>query len=174
MFYINTHYITWKSKQMHGSMLICMWPAYFFSVQVTYIDMVHFLKWNSHDVIIANMQIRGEPNISYICSRYYRAPELIFGATEYTTAIDLWSTGCVMAELLLGQVWHIQSAALPRSVWFLPFCFCWSADGIHPCSLCFLEKVESTNWLRSSRWFSFGIFISTISLPSSGPWHIEA
>ncbi|KAE8679259.1 Shaggy-related protein kinase NtK-1 [Hibiscus syriacus] len=47
----------------------------------------------------------GEPNISYICSRYYRAPELIFGATEYTTAIDIWSAGCVLAELLLGQVY---------------------------------------------------------------------
>lgn len=49
-------------------------------------------------------QVKGEPNISYICSRYYRAPELIFGATEYTTAIDIWSAGCVLAELLLGQV----------------------------------------------------------------------
>lgn len=49
-------------------------------------------------------QVPGEPNISYICSRYYRAPELIFGATEYTTAIDMWSVGCVVAELLLGQV----------------------------------------------------------------------
>ncbi|KAM7272166.1 hypothetical protein ACFE04_026829 [Oxalis oulophora] len=47
--------------------------------------------------------VKGEPNVSYICSRYYCAPELIFGATEYTTAIDIWSTGCVMAELLLGQ-----------------------------------------------------------------------
>lgn len=44
-----------------------------------------------------------EPNISYICSRYYRAPELIFGAVHYTTAIDVWSTGCVMAEMLLGS-----------------------------------------------------------------------
>jgi kinase len=43
-----------------------------------------------------------EANISYICSRYYRAPELIFGATNYTTAIDVWSVGCVAAELLLG------------------------------------------------------------------------
>lgn len=49
-------------------------------------------------------QVKGEPNISYICSRYYRAPELIFGATEYTAAIDIWSAGCVLAELLLGQV----------------------------------------------------------------------
>ncbi|KAK6133526.1 hypothetical protein DH2020_032740 [Rehmannia glutinosa] len=47
--------------------------------------------------------VRGEANISYICSRFYRAPELIFGATEYTTSIDIWSAGCVLAELLLGQ-----------------------------------------------------------------------
>ncbi|KAI7734023.1 hypothetical protein M8C21_017924 [Ambrosia artemisiifolia] len=51
----------------------------------------------------AKMLVRGEQNISYICSRYYRAPELIFGATEYTTSIDIWSAGCILAELLLGQ-----------------------------------------------------------------------
>ncbi|KAL8207952.1 hypothetical protein R6Q57_007364 [Mikania cordata] len=51
----------------------------------------------------AKVLVKGESNISYICSRYYRAPELIFGATEYTTAIDIWSGGCVLAELLLGQ-----------------------------------------------------------------------
>jgi hypothetical protein len=51
----------------------------------------------------AKKLVPGEPNISYICSRYYRAPELIFGATEYTTAIDIWSVGCVIAELMIGQ-----------------------------------------------------------------------
>lgn len=51
----------------------------------------------------AKILVKGEPNISYICSRYYRAPELIFGATDYSTAIDVWSMGCVLAELLLGQ-----------------------------------------------------------------------
>ncbi|KAL8136680.1 hypothetical protein V2J09_002681 [Rumex salicifolius] len=51
----------------------------------------------------AKVLVKGEPNISYICSRYYRAPELIFGATEYTNSIDIWSAGCVLAELLLGQ-----------------------------------------------------------------------
>lgn len=45
----------------------------------------------------------GEPNVAYICSRYYRAPELVFGATFYSTKIDVWSTGCVMAELMLGR-----------------------------------------------------------------------
>jgi len=51
----------------------------------------------------AKALVRGEPNVSYICSRYYRAPELIFGSTDYTTAIDIWSQGCVGAELLIGQ-----------------------------------------------------------------------
>ncbi|XP_027348599.1 shaggy-related protein kinase eta-like isoform X2 [Abrus precatorius] len=51
----------------------------------------------------AKVMVKGEANISYICSRFYRAPELIFGATEYTTSIDIWSAGCVLAELLLGQ-----------------------------------------------------------------------
>mmetsp|Transcript_41592 Transcript_41592/g.81590 ORF Transcript_41592/g.81590 Transcript_41592/m.81590 type:complete len:380 (+) Transcript_41592:81-1220(+) len=51
----------------------------------------------------AKRLVKGEPNVAYICSRYYRAPELVFEATEYTTAIDIWSLGCVMAELLLGS-----------------------------------------------------------------------
>ena len=51
----------------------------------------------------AKTLVPDEPNVAYICSRYYRAPELIFGSTDYTTAIDVWSQGCVLAELLLGQ-----------------------------------------------------------------------
>ena len=63
---------------------------------------------NSHVVKLcdfgsAKMLVKGETNIAYICSRYYRAPELIFGATDYTTAIDTWSFGCVFSELILGQ-----------------------------------------------------------------------
>ncbi|CEG70470.1 Putative Pkinase-domain-containing protein [Rhizopus microsporus] len=45
----------------------------------------------------------GDSNVSYICSRYYRAPELIFGAADYSVKIDIWSAGCVLGELLLGQ-----------------------------------------------------------------------
>ncbi|KAJ1643128.1 glycogen synthase kinase 3 [Coemansia erecta] len=51
----------------------------------------------------AKMLVAGEPNVSYICSRYYRAPELIFGATNYTGKIDIWSAGCVFAELMMMQ-----------------------------------------------------------------------
>ncbi len=44
-----------------------------------------------------------EPNISYICSRFYRAPELLLGNEVYGSAVDLWSVGCVIAEIFLGQ-----------------------------------------------------------------------
>jgi len=46
---------------------------------------------------------KGAPNVAYICSRYYRAPELIFEASDYTTSIDTWSLGCIISELFLGQ-----------------------------------------------------------------------
>jgi len=44
-----------------------------------------------------------EPNVSYICSRFYRAPELIFGVQYYTTKIDIWSLGCVLGECVTGN-----------------------------------------------------------------------
>lgn len=44
-----------------------------------------------------------QPSVSYICSRYYRAPELIVGCTVYTTKIDIWGLGCVVAEMFLGR-----------------------------------------------------------------------
>lgn len=31
---------------------------------------------------------------------WYRAPELLLGATEYDRAIDMWSVGCIFAELV--------------------------------------------------------------------------
>jgi len=39
---------------------------------------------------------------SYIQSRFYRAPEIVLG-TGYTCAIDMWSFGCVLAELARGR-----------------------------------------------------------------------
>lgn len=45
---------------------------------------------------------RNETSISYIVSRCYRAPELIFGSTRYGCEVDMWSVGCVLAEIFLG------------------------------------------------------------------------
>lgn len=69
--------------------------------------------------------IDNEQNVAYICSRYYRSPELIFGNTDYNNSIDIWSfgkfrlllitihtihsnyivnsKGCLIAEMFLGK-----------------------------------------------------------------------
>ena len=51
----------------------------------------------------AKALVKGEPNVSYICSRYYRAPELIFGSTDYSTAIDIWSQGRYMCVYMCEE-----------------------------------------------------------------------
>ena len=39
----------------------------------------------------------------HVVTRWYRAPELILLSEHYTTAIDMWSVGCILAELLSMQ-----------------------------------------------------------------------
>ena len=41
----------------------------------------------------------GEKSISYIASRFYRAPELVLGCEYYSGAVDIWAAGCVIAEM---------------------------------------------------------------------------
>jgi len=36
----------------------------------------------------------------YVVTRWYRAPEVILNASEYTKSIDIWSIGCIFAELI--------------------------------------------------------------------------
>mmetsp|Transcript_855 Transcript_855/g.1259 ORF Transcript_855/g.1259 Transcript_855/m.1259 type:complete len:396 (+) Transcript_855:139-1326(+) len=38
----------------------------------------------------------------YVATRWYRAPEILLGSTSYTKGVDIWSVGCILAELLSG------------------------------------------------------------------------
>lgn len=39
----------------------------------------------------------------YVATRWYRAPEIMLTFKEYTKAIDVWSVGCILAEMLNGK-----------------------------------------------------------------------
>ena len=36
----------------------------------------------------------------YIGTRWYRAPEIVLGSVLYSTAVDLWSLGCIIGEMI--------------------------------------------------------------------------
>lgn len=47
--------------------------------------------------------IHSQPRTSRVVTLWYRPPELLLGGTYYGTAVDLWSTGCILAELYAGK-----------------------------------------------------------------------
>ena len=38
-----------------------------------------------------------------VATRWYRAPEILLGSTKYTKAVDMWSIGCILGELIIGK-----------------------------------------------------------------------
>ncbi|KAF3590144.1 hypothetical protein F2Q69_00030147 [Brassica cretica] len=44
-----------------------------------------------------------QPLTSRVVTLWYRAPELLLGSTDYGPGIDLWSVGCILAELFVGK-----------------------------------------------------------------------
>ncbi|KAG9446662.1 hypothetical protein H6P81_012790 [Aristolochia fimbriata] len=44
-----------------------------------------------------------KPYTQLVVTLWYRAPELLLGAKKYSTAVDMWSLGCIMAELLAKE-----------------------------------------------------------------------
>lgn len=39
-----------------------------------------------------------------VTTRFYRAPEILFGGSHYGPSIDMWALGCIFGELLLKEV----------------------------------------------------------------------
>lgn len=52
------------------------------------------------DFGLARTSTEKEFMTEYVVTRWYRAPELLLSCSEYTTSIDVWSVGCIFAELL--------------------------------------------------------------------------
>ena len=39
----------------------------------------------------------------YVATRWYRSPEILLGSRKYTCGVDMWSLGCIMAEMIAGM-----------------------------------------------------------------------
>ncbi|OAJ42803.1 hypothetical protein BDEG_26214 [Batrachochytrium dendrobatidis JEL423] len=91
----------------HGTVRKCMWQL------LKAMDFLH--SHNIWSILIQTdcmtgysqrYQTRAGPGAKYtdyVATRWYRAPELLVGDTEYGKAVDIWATGCIFAEILTGQ-----------------------------------------------------------------------
>ena len=41
-----------------------------------------------------------------VVTLWYRAPEILLGTKTYSTAVDVWSLGCIFAEMVSQEVWN--------------------------------------------------------------------
>lgn len=57
----------------------------------------------------------------YVATRWYRAPEIMLTFKEYTKAIDVWSVGCILAEMLSGKPLFPGKDCMWRSEPFVTF-----------------------------------------------------
>uniref|UniRef100_T1J966 cyclin-dependent kinase n=1 Tax=Strigamia maritima TaxID=126957 RepID=T1J966_STRMM len=55
------------------------------------------------DFGFARILTPGENYTDYVATRWYRAPELLVGDTQYGPPVDVWAIGCVFAELIRGE-----------------------------------------------------------------------
>lgn len=39
----------------------------------------------------------------YVATRWYRAPEILLGSQNYSKAVDMWSIGCIVGEMVVGK-----------------------------------------------------------------------
>lgn len=39
----------------------------------------------------------------YVATRWYRAPEILLGSQFYSKAVDMWSLGCIVGEMIVGK-----------------------------------------------------------------------
>ena len=39
----------------------------------------------------------------YVATRWYRSPEILLGSRRYTRGVDMWSLGCIFAEMIASK-----------------------------------------------------------------------
>ena len=59
---------------------------------------------------------RRPPSETYMCTRFYRAPELIIDRNQYGVGIDVWAFGCIFIEACIGRILFAEANNLEMLV----------------------------------------------------------
>jgi len=104
---------TCKRRQSHKKRDTCgEWRSL---LSKRYIHFGSFRKWKSAPQSAAGSRVilpvtvicsgseTSDEFTDYVATRWYRAPELLVGDTQYGPPVDIWAIGCVFAELLTSR-----------------------------------------------------------------------
>merc|ERR1719198_1632558 len=95
-----------------------------------------------------------EPHQPYLCSRFYRAPELILSVRESTHAVDIWSAGCIICELIRGQVLFQGKDGADQLMCIAEICGTptpaelYAMNRLYDAAVGFGERVEPVPWYQ--------------------------
>lgn len=80
----------------------------------------------------------------YVATRWYRAPEIMLNWMHYNQTVDLWSVGCIMAEMLTGKTLFPGSDHIDQLTRILVLCGTPTPD-----TLAKITSDEARNYIRS-------------------------
>lgn len=58
------------------------------------------MRTYTHEVSRILREVAASQLIPQVVTLWYRAPEVLLGSRHYSTAIDMWSVGCIFAEMI--------------------------------------------------------------------------
>ncbi|XP_007889132.1 mitogen-activated protein kinase 12 [Callorhinchus milii] len=80
----------------------------------------------------------------YVVTRWYRAPEIILNWMHYTQTVDMWSVGCIMAEMIVGRPLFKGNDHLDQLTEIMKVTGTPTADFIHK-----LQSQDAKNYMKS-------------------------
>ena len=112
----------------------------------------------SHDVVLTEE----------VATRWYRAPEVLLGSSSYGKSADIWSMGCILAEVLIGKPLFPGSSTLNQIEKIISFTgkpTKMEIDSLNADNaFTMIEQVGSTKQKPLNEWFKAGTSPEAIDL----------
>ena len=120
---IHKQYILWQAlkalKYMHSAELLHrdMKPSNLLLNSDCLMKVADFGLARSLKEAERTAESESPPLTDYVATRWYRAPEILLGSNRYMFAVDMWSVGCILGEMILVRLVHTKSGryALAKS-----------------------------------------------------------
>ncbi|WFD32461.1 mitogen-activated protein kinase [Malassezia sp. CBS 17886] len=91
----------------------------------------------------------------YVATRWYRAPEIMLSSRSYTKAVDIWSVGCTLYEMLAGEPLFPGKDYQHQLCLILDVLGTPAVESLRPyCSPRALDYVMSLPWRSTKPWYT--------------------